>query len=218
MANIITDLGSGEMAVRMTDARFARQPIPSVFTGWTTLRVALLIRLINNGVNLTGTPRFGFGLCAGGTNILGDATTDHFAGMLSTTATWTRNATFYGQFSVNPAKRVNTTITTGTALTPNTLIMTGTTSSLFFIDITKGSPDYSFQTFCRVNTTGTPALSDFLLQSVNAVPVFASHSYTAAQTLAVNEATDGTFDYSCVWWDQAATSMDILAWRVYRVT
>lgn len=217
MANTITDI-SGDLRTRMTNARFARVPIPSIFTGWTTLRVACYLLPNSSGANITGTPRFGVGLCAGSTNILGDTTTDHFAGALSTGATWTFAAApaRYAMGTVQPSTRIGTTIVSGTTLASP--ILHTTALGLFFVDITVGSPNYSLRLFaCTNNAAPTPTLADFLAQSVAGTPAFTGHVFAAAQTVAVDEATNGTFDHACVWWNQTNPTMDIAAWRVYRV-
>ena len=219
MANIITDF-SGEKRVVMTDARFAREPLTGFFTGWSHIRVALYALVTDSGANITGTPRWAFGVCAGSTNIMGDATTDHFCGAISNLGTWTRTAgppTRYSGSSLwVPAKKVVSTLTTGTAFSGAAVFMATATLGMYFIDIIKGSPDYSLQ-FFRPTSTPSPTLSDFLTQSVATIPAFTNHAYSTAQTVAVDEATDGTFDHGCVWWDQAVCNVNIAAWRMYRI-
>jgi hypothetical protein len=215
MANIITDVG-GDNMVRMTNARFARQPLPDIFTGWSQLRVALYLAINDSGGNITGTIRFTLGLCAGSTNIPGDATCTHFAGGLLASTPWTRGTgpTRYTGVNTFPSKLVGTTLTTGTTF-GGSYWLTGVPQMLF-IDITKGSPNYSFRLFFPT-ASATPSVSDFETQSVAATPAFSNYTYASAQTVAVNEGTDGTFDHSCVWWNQTNPTFDIAYWRVYRL-
>lgn len=215
MANIITDV-SGDNRVRMTNARFARQPLPDIFTGWSQLRVALYVSIADSGGNITGTIRFAFGLCAGSTNIPGDATCTHFAGGLLASTPWTRGTAPVTHYTSNsfPAKLVGTTLTAGT--TTGVFFLPTTTPQMLFIDITKGSPNYSFRPFFPINSS-SPSYADFEAQSVAGTPAFSGYTYAAAQTVAVNEGTDGTFDHSCVWWNQTNPTFDIAAWRVYRL-
>jgi hypothetical protein len=218
VANIITDF-SGDKRVVMTNARFAREPLTGFFTGWSKIRIALFLTITDSGITLTGTPRFAFGLCAGSTDIMGDTTTTHFCGMITNVANWTRAGSppyFLTASMTSPAKKVGTTLTVGTAFGGG-CFHTGALQ-MYFIDITKGSPNYSFNIF-EYNSTTTPSvtLAQFLTQSVNAVPSFSNHVYPSAQTVAVDEATDGTFDHGCVWWDQAACNIQIAAWRMYRL-
>jgi hypothetical protein len=219
MANIITDV-SGDLNVRMTNARFARQPLPAVFSGWSKLRVALRLKIADSGLDITGTPRFGFGLCSGNTNILGDATTTHFVGALTNVATITRNVTSPVIYTTTnelfPAKRIGSTFTFGTTFASSPAMAVGV-YSLWFLDITKGSPNYTLQMFFRISTAGTPTNADFLTQSVAGVPAFTAHLLQTAQTLAVDETTNGTLDHACVWWNQTTPVIDISEWRVYRL-
>lgn len=213
MANIITDVG-GENMVRVDNARFARQPLPEIFTGWTKLRVALLLNILDSGVNITGTIRFAYGLCAGSTNIPGDATCTHFVGGLLASSPWARN-TPPTRYSGNAfaAKLVGTTLTTS-AIAACTYVVTP--SQMLFIDITKGSPNYSLQAFFSVSTT-VATYATFLTQSLAGTPSATGHSYPAAETIAVNEGVDGILDHACVWWNKADPAWDIAAWRVFRL-
>lgn len=218
MANLITDV-AGIKNVRMTNARFARAPIASLFTGWTTLRIALFVQWLDSGGNITGTPSFAFGLCSGNANIMGDATTTHFCGAISTVATWTRATSplRYTGVTIAPAKKVGTTLTLGTNFTTAAMAWL-TQPSFFFVDITVGSPNYSMRLICpTASPAGTPTEAEFLAQSVAGVPAQLNHVYQTAQTVAVDEATNGVFDHACVWWNQASPSVDILNWRVYRL-
>lgn len=216
MANIITDVG-GDNMVRMTNARFARQPLPDIFTGWSQLRVALYLSLNDSGANITGTIRFAFGLCAGSTNIPGDATCTHFAGGLLASSPWTRATapTRYSGINFFPSKLVGTTLTTGTPTSG--VVMRTAVPQMVFVDIIKGSPNYSFRPFFPGTATESPSVANFEAQSVAGTPAYANYTYATAQTVAVNEGTDGTFDHSCVWWNQSSPTFDIAYWRVYRL-
>lgn len=221
MANIITDV-SGVKNIRMTNARFARSPISSFFSGWSKVRIALYASIGDSGANITGTPVFGVGLCSGSTNILGDATTTHFAGALWQDATVTRfggTPTRYQINPISPATLVGTTLTTGTNLASTTVqLFCAPAPTCYFVDITKGSPNYTLQLFAYATST-TPSTSeaDFLAASVQGVPVATGHTLMTSQTIAVDEATNGTFDHACVWWNQSNPTMDIWAWRLYRL-
>lgn len=218
MANIITDF-AGEKRVVMTDARFARKPLTGFFAGWSHIRVALYALVTDSGANITGTPRWAFGVCAGSTNIMGDATTTHFCGAISNVATWNRSTTptrFNTASMMVPAKQVVSTLTTGTAFGGSAIYLQTAVLSMYFIDIIKGSPNYSFQLF-KPTGAATPTLSDFLTQAASGVPAFTNHALSTAVTVAVDEATDGTFDHGCVWWDQSVCNVNIAAWRMYRI-
>lgn len=217
MANTIADF-SGDGRIVMTNARFAR-PLPSAFlSGWTKIRVALFLQLVDSAADITGTPRFAVGLCAGSTNIIGDTTTDHFVGVMSTSATWTRSTSAIRYSSIiGPSKRVGTTITPGTAFA-TTMTMHTTNPALFFVDITKGSPNYTVQGFYNA-AVGAAATTEanFLSISVMAVPAHTNHVLPAAQTIAADEDVDGVLNHACVWWNQTTPTISVGALRVYRL-
>jgi len=117
----------------------------------------------------------------------------------------------------SPAKRVGSTITTGTTF--GTVNFHCTAPSFLFIDITVGSPNYSLRAFQYNNSSATPAVTEanFAVESLATIPAATNHTYVAAQTIAVNEATDGVFDHACAWWDQAGSDVDLLHLRVFKL-
>jgi hypothetical protein len=207
----------------MTNGRFARKPIAAIFSGWTTIRVGLYMLMNDSGASIAGTPRLAFGLCSGTTNIPGDATCTHFAGFCLNIASLTRTATpaRYGLGAAAfPTKLVNTTFTFGTQFTASgTANIYTNVLQMLFVDITVGSPNYSFNCFFPSGgaTAPTNTLSDFTTQMITTTPAFANYTYSAAQTVAVNEGTNGVFDSACVWWNQATPTVDIAAWEIYRI-
>jgi hypothetical protein len=218
MANTIIDDG-GDLQVEMVNARFARAPLPAIFSGWTTLRVGLYLKIEDSGANVTGTIRFAFGLCAGDTNIPGDATCTHFAGCIAGSSPWTRatGPIRYSGSNYFPAKIVNTTTTFGTTL--GGTIWQTQNLQILFVEITKGSPNYSFRVYGRSTATAdtTPTLSDFYAAMSAGSPSGTGMTYFPAQTVAVDEGADGTFDNACVWWNQTNPPMNIAAWQAYRI-
>jgi hypothetical protein len=220
MANTISDLGGGEKIVRMSNARFARLPSALVFTSWNTIRVALRVRMSDSGANLTGTPVLAFGLCAGTSNIIGDATTTHFVGVQSVGATWTRATapTRYTLADIRPTKKVNTTTTSGASTILNSSIFHTAFFKLYFVDITKGSPNYTFQMFGPTAASSVDATaSDFLTHSVALSPALANHAQGTSRTLAVDEGADGTLSAACVFWNQVASIFEIADWSVIKL-
>lgn len=221
MANIITDV-SGVKNVRMTNSNFARPPIPAAFTNWSILRVALLLRLSDSGANITGTPRLAVGLCSGSANIIGDATTTHFVGVMSNNATWSRATAGIRYTSGStwiPHKKVGTTITNGTNISVSSVAnISAEGPTMLMVDITKGTPNYTINLFMYA-AAAIPTNTDanFELQAVSGVPTFTNYVRSGGFTIAVDEATDGVFDHACVWWNQTNPTLDVLNWGVYRV-
>lgn len=200
----------------LSNSQFSR---PHGITTWTTLRIGLRMIMNNIGASLTGTPRFYVGLGSGTTNMIMDATTDNWCGIVSN-ATWTYAAGPPVRYSVNPVhggKKVGTTLTlTASAVDPSDSVIfmadaTTTNRFLYFVEITKGSPNYTLnlQSF-RINptTAGDATAADFLAQVVQSAPLFTNHQNGTARTLAVDEST-GTFDHVCIGWDQVSPTIEI---------
>lgn len=209
----------------MADGRFARPLNATMLSGWVTLRIALLMDITDSGGNLTGTPRFGVGLCSGAVNILGDTTTDNWVGFISNSASWTR-ATIpsrYESSDSRAATRVGTTLTvagTDAIGAATWRLLADGSRKLFFVDITRGSPN--FTVFCSLfstSLTGSTDISDaiFVTQSVSGVPAATSHQAATAQTIAVDEGTNGTLDHVNIWYNQVAAPLRIANFRVFRV-
>ena len=175
----------------------------------------------NTGAGLA-TPEFAFGLCSGTTNIFGDATVTHFVGARSS-GLWSFQTTFYNNTSFQPAKKVGSTLTTGTTFVQNAAVQVGAASNTadrgcMFVDITKGSPNYSL-TLTYLNNTNSTDISaaTFLQQMEVASPVLTNHATSAAQTIAVNEGTDGVLDSINFSWNRTTPFIEICDIAVARL-
>jgi len=207
--------GVDDKRIVLSNSNFAR-PF-SVASGWTQLRIAMRLIMRNTGANLTSTPRFFAGLCSGSTNLPLDATTTHFVGIRFTSATWTYQVgppVRYASLTANVAKKVNTTWTEGNQIfiTTNHMMADATTTNrqFLFVDITKGSPNFTVTTFHRNNVTaGDLTVAEFLLAAPLAPPTVVNHTAGTGQTTAVNEGTDGTLDHVCVGWDRSTPEIEI---------
>jgi hypothetical protein len=114
-----------------------------------------------------------------------------------------------GSTAVMTAQTIN--IAAGTA---------GTARSLFFLDITKGSPNYTFDLFRKNNTTFTDiskiAFQAFMVQAVPVVPNHSSAGATGA-THAFDEAANGVFDTAYIEWGWSNPSLRLADFAVYRL-
>lgn len=205
-SNTILD-NAGDQYLAVDTARWARPLSTDILTDWTGIRVGFRMLVADSGANLTSTPLLAFGLCSGGTNIMGDATTTHFVGAQSASATWTR-ATAPVRYSFttwNASKRVGVTDTSGGNLI-STAIIHNLYNRCWFLDIYKGSPNYTLQLFYGSSTTAA-GLSTAIFQTEfrSSVPALSSPAHTlgSAVTLAVDEGVDGTLDHLCFWWNRA---------------
>ena len=225
MANTIRD-ASGLKYVEMQGARFARKPVPAVFDGgaWTKIRVALWWKSeIVYSSTPTGTPRFRVGLCSGTTNIPGDATPTNALGYVSNSASWsgynTGANTVVHQFVCAPFTNVAGSETIG-ANASHTIGLPANENSqdggMFFVDVTKGSPNFTLQLIARKATAAaTEAETDFNAQSILATPSIGSVQICTAQTVAFSE-SNGAIDAAFVEWNPT-TFCRLKAWRVIRL-
>lgn len=210
--------------IQHVNSNWARPWPLSIGTSWTKLRVGVRVIMDNTGANLVSTPRFAMGVCSGSTNLLFDATTTHFLGWQQSAATMTFAAGPPIRYSFDTAglKRVGSTSTfTATMAVGFILCADPTTANraMFFCDITKGSPNYTLDSFGRTGTAaGDVTLADFLATVPLAVPAFANHGASASRTIAVDEGVDGTFDHMLVGWDRTTPVLEICDIAVVRLS
>lgn len=204
----------------LSNSQFARE-LP-FGTTWNKIRVGVRFHMRNTGADLVSTPNFALGVCSGQTNLYGDATTTHFVGTRSTSASWFfsgGNKYLVSNGTILPHKRVGSTGTSGSAFFPATAwgigaqaATAGADRSLFFVDILKGSPNFTLQCFGWQNTGAAPvdvSLTNFLLQMELATPNQANHTFSATQTLAVDEGVDGSLDNFMMSWDRTSPEIEV---------
>jgi len=226
----------GQNATQMANSAIAR-PF-SIDPNWTTVQIGLWYSFTTGSLaNITGTPRFYVGLCSGSNEIMGDPTTGHFVGYRSNTATFSYiSSSLYqnvnirynaGQF----IKKVGTTETvtsdpiTSTLFSfltvPNTI---GEKSSIFYLQITRGSPNYTLKAYYNNSYTATYrgiiTENEFLTNLQTNTPTAATtnppQTYVASSTLtlAVDESVDGTFDHINIAWDREEPVGDMIVFGV----
>lgn len=207
--------GTPDKRILMQNSQFARSLI--VGSSWNEIRVGIRASQRDSGANITGTPRFAVGLSAGTANIFGDATTDHWVGVLSTAATWTRanlGADFYyGDIVARPAKRVAAVTTTGTQFTGAGVYTMADAPDgnrwCYFVHITKGSPNFSIRLLSWDNVFIDISQATFKAQLETPTPVVSQHTWHTAQTIAVNEAVDGFLNAVNIAWDRSSPEIEI---------
>lgn len=182
--------------------------------GWSSMRIGLRGHIVGS-TNITGTPRFVFGVCKGNTNGYGAVTSDHVVGVRSDAATMTYNAGPSAYYSFGNAarfKRVGSTVTQTSGagsffFSADSLVRNG-----MFADITKGNTNATIS-FYGPSTSGA-AQSDltdaeFLqvmeLAALSSIAsVKANYGVWNSGTLAVDEAADGILDNLTVFWDRSS--------------
>ncbi|MBI1178460.1 hypothetical protein GC207_13580 [bacterium] len=205
----------------------------AIGSNWTKLRVGVLLALTPDGTNNLAGTNLLFGLCAGKTNPFGAATTTNFLGM-KFGANASSDPLTYVANSGNPyywsgrgvIKKVGATVTSsdGNGLEWHRIATnTGTLQrrSLQFLEITKGSPNFSV-TFWNLTATGvakdfTPAhLLDGLEQAGSITVNGEALGTGLANSVAFNE-TAGALDSVNLFWNKSAFPLEVHAIAAYRL-
>jgi len=198
---------------------------PHGFTTWTKLRFALRWCMRDSGATLTGTPNFYAGFCSGETNIIGDGSVTHFVGVKTTGTTWPRIAgppTVYQLFPTQSGKVIATTFTSwaswlsvaGYTITD----VAGGNRGCWFIDVTKGSPNFTVNGYARINgTAGDISEATFLSESEIDAATLTNHALGNSGSGAVSEGTNGALDHVCMSWDRTTPEIEISSHRVVRL-
>jgi hypothetical protein len=151
--------GDGDIRAEMNGNTLCR-PLPALLltTGWTKLRLAWRVAM-QDGAHIFGTPRLAFGLCSGTTNPFdnGAGLTTNFIGAITDQPMWNRVDNIYqlgaGPTSVRACTRVGTTLTLGAGLMTDPLFaqtqwtVNPAKRQPMFLDITKGSPNFTIKLF-----------------------------------------------------------------------
>lgn len=207
----------------LSNSHFAR---PHGITTWNKLRIAFRWSMRDSGANLTGTPEFAVGLCSGSANIFGDLTCTHFVGMRTTRVTWDRTAgppANYAVYITQAGKLVGTTFTLG----GNWLSVAGQAMAdaaggnrfCWFIDITKGSPNYTLGGYARVTgNAGDISETTMKAQAEIDAATLPEHGLNNANTVAVNEATDGILSHVCFSWNRSTPEIEISDHGVWKLS
>lgn len=211
----------------LSNSNFARQWDSSIGTSWSRIRIGCRISIRDSGANLTGTPEFILGICSGTSNIYQDATTTHWTGLRTIDPTWTRTAgppAWYNMATAtsNPvaAKKVGTTKTNSATtawLGIHAADATTENRSALFVDITKGSPNFSFNFIAKdTGGAGDDSLASFyafLQNPSQTVTDWTNHKSSitggGAFSLAIDEATNGFFDSVNIGWNRTTPEIEI---------
>jgi len=212
-SNIIT--ANSLKNIQMFNSTWARSvALPS---SWSKIRAGVLLYLDPTAfTTLTGTPKFTLGFCHGTANKVGNPTTDHFVGVQSTSATWPYPGNDGRSSDYKPLVDVASTPTYGTAIATNSLYIpcsasAGSVRNVFFVDITKGSPNYTFNIFGPIGIGGDVTVATFLAQMAQSSPSIATHNFFSAQTMAVDEAGNGLLNAINCYWDHTDYAINICA-------
>ena len=226
MGNTIRDI-SGAKFLEMQVGRIARKPVATVFGGgtWSKIRVALYVDFFYIGGNVGGSPVCQIGLCSGTTNIPGDTTPTNAVGLNITDANWvyasggSANTYIYNCGTCFAFKNVGGVSTNGLSSTPLVVATSNNENGLssgVFVDITKGSPNYTIQAWCATTTAATITEATYETASIAGVPTTGFYGFLTARTIAFDESA-GTLDSVFVYHNQAAAYARVKQLRVVRL-
>lgn len=205
--------GSPEKAIQLNNSQFGR-PI-SLPSGWGKIRVGLRCHCTDPGAGVNSVGWF-VGVGHGTTNMIGSASCDHWAGVaISAGDLWSRNATMMFGVATQGAKKVGAVLTysvgqIGAAFAiANGAALAAADRNVWLVDITKGSPNYTFNMMAITVAPSDFTSAYFLTQMNLSVPAFTNNGFGGDQTVAVDESVDGTFDAVQIYWNRADFLMEI---------
>lgn len=200
--------GTSDKCIALSNSQFGRKH--GYGDNWNSLRFGLSVSFEDTGSSLSGVI-LRIGLCSGTTNMPGDATTDNSFG-IKFSVNWTRFVMpppIYRWFGGGADRFVFSRVgavesVTGLAAANIDVTVSGSLRTAFFLDVIKGSPNYTCNFFTGDNYTGaradcTPAA--FMNQVSAAVPVLGGHTLRAGAGLPINTALNGILDTVYVGWN-----------------
>lgn len=213
MAAIISDL-SGDKRIILGIDRFVRQPSFMLATNWVKIRIGMRICMSDGGGDLNGC-NFWVGVCSGNTSIYGDVSGPaHAFGMslfgngFSVLARATAPTRYLSTVSGVTTTVAGVQTGAGADCEPATanIFCSDTSRTAYFVDITKGSPNFSATYFRNTSATATDLdKATFDAQVIMAVPTITNHGMSNASVSGVDEATNGYFDHINVYWSRSTT-------------
>jgi hypothetical protein len=203
---------------RLANAQVAR---PFNVGSWTKLRVAMRVGMTDDAAP-AGNTTFMTGICSGTTNLPGDATCTHAVGV----GTNAQALAVIGTTTTRLMSLVTTSIMTKIGTTVTGLGTSYATSSgmgaaanynglqrdLWFLTVTKGTPNWSFSVLQRNNVASTSDYSyDQFIQyaETEAYPTLTRYVTGTTVTGAIDEGANGTLDTVFFWWPRAAPAIEI---------
>ena len=194
----------------------------SIGNSWTQIRLGIRLA-VNGAATITGTPVLALGVGAGVTNKYGDATTDHFFGIKSDSASWSWSSGppgYYSGIYLRPTKRVGSTSTNNASVSTAGAFFVGaptTNRSALLVDITKGSPNFTIQIgYCYISSgvQSDVSLANFIeMMEVNALTslstVKGGYTNGTSLTQAVDESANGNLNAVQLYWNKSAYPIEI---------
>jgi len=188
---------------------------------WTNLRIGILAS-VHASANIAGTPRLAFGVCSGnqgystsldaGTNLIG-------VRQSQSSYNFTANGgDSYVSGGFESFKRVSGTVTPGSSVASVSGVIAAKTPYSWrtglFLDLVKGSPNYTISMMGITNLTGFGDLSETDFLSLMEGGTYGQYTTGATHTLAMSEA-GGDLDSLFFYWNRSSPifSLDAVAYR-----
>lgn len=216
--------GTADYRAKMRNSNFVRS-IP-IGTNWTSIRVGMRYCFYSEGTlgpyTLIGFPRVIVGMNSGKAKPVWNSP-DHFAGLVSSSGNWTWTAASAGNYAyfttqMQPGVRIGNSFTLSSGTFGTSALPTDPTQPnrrVMFVDITKGTPNWTFYGFYGRVGQHSSAIDVTLLQfqqvmaNVQSTPSLSDHTYNGPVTMAVDEATNGYLDTPCWAWGQIEPWLEI---------
>ena len=208
--------GINEQDAIMSNSTVAR-PITLPST-WNHVRVGARLWMSDFGSGPVGTPLLQIGLCNGTTNLVGDANCQYFVGISTNTSAWSYSPGSNGvYFNIALASMTKTgsASTFGSNLTADARFsMTGSNAAFLFVDITKGSPNYTISSFYYSAVGSVATATNFQNQLFLSSPTQGGHTISGNTTIAVNETLSGSLNTATIYWNRSDFNLYIKDWGV----
>ena len=171
------------------------------------------MQCLQTGSNVTGTPRFAVGFGSGTANMVGDATTKNWIGLLTNEPTWILNSpggysyyTIANGVPMAAATRVGSVWTIGAQVSPVPCQLSSRADGsndgrqLLFVDVATGSPNYTVTGFVYTGAGYTPGVSNstFMGLMTSATPSLTNYTLTSG-AVAFSQGP-GTLDTVQIMW------------------
>jgi len=208
---VLRTYGDGDdKKISLSNATCAR--LLSIGNTWNKIRVGIRL-MVNAAANITGTPAFAVGVCSGTSNPWnnGAATTTNFVGCITAQPSWTYTTNVMllnsGNVDFRVATRVGTTTTFG--LQPPSVLVIPALSydirGVIFVDITKGSPNYTVNVFSPTSITlADVTQTAFFTQVAAEVSSISNYAFGTPRTIAVDEG-NGILNAVNIGWDKSVS-------------
>jgi hypothetical protein len=210
-APVYYDIGSADITSKLYNGQMGfKIPFGTLGTDWNVLRFGFLCQLTNTGASWVNPgPQLLFGATSGATNWWGDATCANFIGGGTRSVMSHANGPpvrfTCGVSQTLGFRKVGTTVTAGTAWGTNPVTYASPGYwSIWGVQITKGSPNFTAKGFANVSTStnNTREQLTYMLETATLTAIGSTITLAADSAQAIDEGANGAMDHVMIFWDQ----------------